>query len=201
MRTQTALYNEKEVIVDNRVNLGKIFQDNNQLGIGAEIGVLYGTYTNQLFENWEGQVLAVDIWTERPQYLRAIEALGDTNTLIVKGASMDVVKLIKDESLDWIYIDGDHSYQGARDDIYGWAPKVRKGGIISGHDYIQWNLMTKQEKETHPYLETNHVYKAVDEFCAEFGYKIDLFHDNVMLIDGQLRHFPDLASWWFKKHE
>ena len=61
MRTQTAEYNGKQVIIDNRVNLGKIFQEHNHLGIGAEIGVLYGTYTNQLFENWKGQILAVDI--------------------------------------------------------------------------------------------------------------------------------------------
>lgn len=201
MRTETANYNGKEVIIDNRVNLGKILQDHNQLGIGAEIGVLYGTYTNQLFENWKGQILAVDIWNKRNEYLRAVEALGETNTIMVKGASMDVIKLIKDESLDWIYIDGDHSYRGAHDDIYNWYPKVRKGGIISGHDYIDWPNMTKEEKETHPYCETNHVYKAVDEFCAEHGYKFDLFHDHVMLIDGELRHFPDFATWWFEKHE
>ena len=203
MRTQTAIYNGKEVIIDNRVNLGKIFQEHNQIGVGAEIGVLYGTYTNQLFEDWKGQILAVDIWTERPQYLRAIDQLWNTNTIITRGSSTDVANIIKDGSLDWVYLDGDHTYKGINEDMSAWFPKIRKGGVISGHDYINWHEMTQDEKNTSPYLdpdlEKNLVYKGVDEFCEKHGYKFELLHDHIMLIDGELRHFPDLASWWFIK--
>ena len=36
---------------------------------------------------------------------------------------------------DFIYIDGDHSYKGAKSDLINYFPKVRQGGIIAGHDY------------------------------------------------------------------
>ena len=199
MEIQTAMYNGKEVPVDNRKNLGKIYQEHYQTGVGAEIGVLYGTFTNQIQENWEGTVLCVDIWEERDQMIRAMDTLNPSTTIIVKGASMWVARLIADNSLDWIYIDGDHSYKGAKEDMVSWYPKVRSGGIISGHDYINWPEMTPEEMKNHDYLRTNRVYMAVDEFCEENNYKFELFHDHVMLIDGELRHFPDLASWWFVK--
>lgn len=37
--------------------------------------------------------------------------------------------------LSSVFIDGDHSYEGCRDDIVAWLPKVRRGGILAGHDY------------------------------------------------------------------
>ncbi len=40
-----------------------------------------------------------------------------------------------DESLDLVWIDGDHSYEGCLADIEAWLPKVRAGGLIGGHDY------------------------------------------------------------------
>jgi predicted O-methyltransferase YrrM len=41
----------------------------------------------------------------------------------------------EDESIDWVFIDADHSYPSVRADIAAWAPKVRPGGLLSGHDY------------------------------------------------------------------
>ena len=38
-------------------------------------------------------------------------------------------------SLDFVFIDGDHSYEGCRNDIELWWPKVKNGGVLSGHDY------------------------------------------------------------------
>ena len=43
--------------------------------------------------------------------------------------------LFKDESLDAVFIDADHSYEAVKMDIQNWMPKVRKGGILAGHDY------------------------------------------------------------------
>ena len=41
----------------------------------------------------------------------------------------------QDGSLDLVFIDGDHSYEGCALDIRLWWPKVRPGGVLSGHDY------------------------------------------------------------------
>ena len=40
-----------------------------------------------------------------------------------------------EQSLDFVYIDADHSYESCLADITAWHPKIRDGGILSGHDY------------------------------------------------------------------
>ena len=43
---------------------------------------------------------------------------------------------IKDGSLCFVFIDGDHGYSAVKTDIKTWHPKVRPGGYIVGHDYL-----------------------------------------------------------------
>jgi predicted O-methyltransferase YrrM len=38
-------------------------------------------------------------------------------------------------TLDFVFIDADHSYEGVKKDIVAWLPKVKKGGVLAGHDY------------------------------------------------------------------
>jgi len=42
---------------------------------------------------------------------------------------------IKNQSLDFVFIDGDHSYEGTKKDIQLWMSKIKPGGWIGGHDY------------------------------------------------------------------
>lgn len=49
--------------------------------------------------------------------------------------SHTAAKKIKDESLDFVYIDGNHTYEFVRVDILVWRPKVKIGGILGGHDF------------------------------------------------------------------
>jgi len=49
--------------------------------------------------------------------------------------SYEAAKLVPNESLDFVYIDGDHSFNNAMLDILLWWPKVRKGGMLTGHGY------------------------------------------------------------------
>jgi predicted O-methyltransferase YrrM len=51
--------------------------------------------------------------------------------------SQNVSLTIPDGFADAIYIDSDHHYEFTRDEIARWLPKIRKGGIIAGHDYIE----------------------------------------------------------------
>ena len=42
------------------------------------------------------------------------------------------------ESLDFVYIDGNHHFDFVMQDIIEWSKKVRAGGVVSGHDYYRF---------------------------------------------------------------
>jgi len=75
------------------------------------------------------------------------------------GRSLFFAKYFEPRTLDIVFIDGDHEYEGVSNDIEAWLPKVKNGGIIAGHDYDT------------PFPG---VMKAVDE---AFGTKINRFYD------------------------
>jgi predicted O-methyltransferase YrrM len=92
----------------------------------------------------------------------ALERLKKYRCTIIKKMSMDAVKDFTDNALDFVFIDGNHQYEFVRDDIREWTKKVRKGGIVSGHDYY---------KTPHGNVG---VINAVDEYVKEHGYKLEL---------------------------
>lgn len=53
----------------------------------------------------------------------------------IRANSEQAVNNFADESLDWIFIDADHSYNSVYNDVRLWFPKLKYGGLISGHDY------------------------------------------------------------------
>jgi predicted O-methyltransferase YrrM len=55
------------------------------------------------------------------------------NTII--SDSSKAASSFEDESVDVIFIDAGHTYDSVKSDILSWLPKIKKGGIISGHDY------------------------------------------------------------------
>ena len=53
----------------------------------------------------------------------------------LKMTSMEAVKKFENESIDFVFIDGSHEYEDIKNDIISWMPKVKKGGVLAGHDY------------------------------------------------------------------
>lgn len=53
-----------------------------------------------------------------------------------------------DKSVDFVFIDGDHSYEGCKRDIEAWLPKVKDGGILSGHDYAWCEAVRNAVRDT-----------------------------------------------------
>ena len=120
---------------------------------GVEIGVQEAFYSVVLCkENPQMTLYGVDPWRafrtgtvyhlsqERNDYFykMAQERLSVfPNSKLIRKTSMDAVKDFENESLDFVYIDGDHERSHVTEDIREWEKKVRKGGIISGHDYYR----------------------------------------------------------------
>jgi hypothetical protein len=180
----------------NRIELAKHFAS---LGFkkGAEIGVAYGYYSEVLFKNIPGlELYSVDAWISYARYRdyrdqstydkmikTATEILTKYNCHIVRKSSMDAVRDFSDGSLDFVYIDANHKYEFVKDDIREWSKKVRKGGIVSGHDYY----LTKSGNTG--------VIRAVDEYVKKHGLTLEITgwdRRNLIRDDRQ-------PSWWFIK--
>lgn len=54
---------------------------------------------------------------------------------ILKGNSLELAVKFPNESLDFIFIDANHTYEDVKADILAYIPKVKKGGVLGGHDY------------------------------------------------------------------
>jgi len=73
-----------------------------------------------------------DIWYKNMFYY--MEDYQDKTTLVTK-PSMFAVTLFGDTSLDYVYIDANHSFDHVKADIEAWSVKIKQGGIMGGHDY------------------------------------------------------------------
>lgn len=134
-----------------RRNLAKLYRI---LGYscGAEIGVAEGRNSKMICDhNPNVYLLCVDIWEKYPENPRSHpqaehdrnigivrRILKPFNTTIVQAYSMDAVRDVAMESLDFVYIDAHHGFDFVMQDIIEWGKRVRKGGIISGHDYYHF---------------------------------------------------------------
>lgn len=58
------------------------------------------------------------------------------NCKLIRKLSMEAIKDFPNRSLDFVYIDGNHAFGYVAMDLAKWSHKVRKGGIIAGHDYL-----------------------------------------------------------------
>lgn len=120
--------------------------------VGAEIGVFEGAYSHRLLHYCSGlKLYGVDIWEiysgyrdYQPRhmasaYQKAQDNVKEYDCTLIKGWSTEVAKQFKDESLDFVFLDGNHAYEYVVADIAAWSKKVRKGGIIYGHDFDDYS--------------------------------------------------------------
>lgn len=68
-----------------------------------------------------------------------------SNCHLMKMTSMEALKYFDDRSLDFVYIDGNHSFGYVAMDLMKWCRKVKKGGVIAGHDYFSHNSKTQRK--------------------------------------------------------
>lgn len=158
----------------------------NHFVIGAEVGVFDGRLSGYLLrENRSMTLLLVDRWSavpmdhpywksgsemarHTPDEWTAIEAkarsavaFAANRAIALKGESVQVAAMIWDGSLDFSFIDAEHTYEAVTADLQAWWPKIRSGGFIAGHDWDH------PEDHIHPDGSTNRMWgvkKAVEDF-------------------------------------
>jgi predicted O-methyltransferase YrrM len=97
---------------------------------------------------------------------KLIEAKVNDIVIPIKSVSWDGAANFSDESVDFVFIDADHSYESVKKDIEAWLPKIRKNGIISGHDYGNGN--------------PSGVKQAVDEKFTNFELKGSCWYSKIL---------------------
>jgi len=120
---------------------------------GVEIGVLRGTHARWMIENLHtSTVYLVDHWKSyfrdgvpRESRKREAQYAGILNrfaaeivsgaVIVLRGSSSEVHTKIPDGSLNWVYVDGLHTYEGCLYDMETYRPKLLSGGHMLVHDY------------------------------------------------------------------
>lgn len=161
---------------------------------GAEIGVAGGRTSEALLRDLPNLHLTmIDPWVpwkltrkwERGGERQAAERLAaesrtvfaNSRRRIWRMVSLEGAARIEDDSLDFAFIDGDHCYAAVLLDIGAWAGKVKSGGLLVGHDYVD-PLPTKYKASRYPHG----VKQAVDQCVAERQW--------------DLRRDPATWLWW-----
>ncbi len=127
----------------------------------AEVGVLIGQLSEYLLSRRPGlKLIMVDSWLEKAKQPEHYKATGDAHALhdaarcsqhrkeaenrarhfpgradVIALPSVEAAALVGERSLDLVFLDADHSMEGVTADLAAWAPKVKPGGWIGGHDY------------------------------------------------------------------
>jgi hypothetical protein len=190
--------------------IGKEFPN----GKGVEVGTFKGEFSKEILENWEGTLYMVDVWRplsdkeyldssnhnnfENGVYSEAMKNISghEDRAVMVRAASEIAANMFEDNSLDFVYIDANHAYDYVVQDINLWYPKVKEGGYLCGHDYI--NMDWYNDPNFSPNGKDKHIYSsnfyhgvfgvnpAVDEFCTQNEYHSQVTNEW-------------FGSWWLKK--
>lgn len=166
--------------IKSRNDFGKLCELHKKTGVGAEIGVQYGVFSEKIAENYTGRVLCIDLWGDETIYNEAKMRLSNPEKFkLYRADSLTIAEFLPDGVLDWAYIDANHHKKEVLADLEAWYPKVRSGGILAGHDYCTSDSDIE-------------VIEAVDEWCEATGYKIQITTEDYF--NG--KPYP---SWWLIK--
>lgn len=84
-------------------------------------------------DTWQNDAMSVHREDVYEEFLKNVQPYGDT-VVPLRGKSNDVASGFK-KQIDFLWIDGDHSYEACKSDIRSWLPSVKPGAIVSFHDY------------------------------------------------------------------
>ena len=127
-------------MIKNRVFLPTLFKKLN-IKIGAELGVAAGFYSYRLNNRYNFEKFyCIDKWNDHhdESEKNKVELLfkGRKNITIIHSTFSEALLKFDDNFFDFLYIDGyAHTGQDNGKTLREWFPKLKKGGIFSGHDY------------------------------------------------------------------
>ena len=133
---------------------------------GVEVGVKEGENLFFIMNHCPGlKMVGVDAWEQQlsekdgenyqswnmGDMFNEVRAKAETyeNLRIIKAFSVHAAKQFEDKSLDFVFIDAQHTYDSLTKDIIAWSPKIKEDGMLLGHD-IHFPGVLKAVKELVP---------------------------------------------------
>jgi len=182
--------------ISNRNQLAELLIELGLTGEAAFIGCAECYYESYFAERWPGHANWIDPWrvlntpgfsghgedTDKGQEERYHRILAKAQKFngrvkVIRATSEEAAPRFGNGTLDFVYIDADHSLDAARQDIALWAPKVKRGGILAGHDYLEG-------------MHNGQLYgvkQAVAEFAAKSNLSVNVTQES------------DWPSWWLRR--
>ena len=184
----------------------------------AEIGVQRAYFAFELLTRCPGitSYLGVDLWATQASYDDGANVDNSTQSRIYDEArerlkpfsnrwrllrqdSVSAAAQVPDGSLDFVYLDARHDYRSVQDDIIAWAPKVRTGGVLAGHDYVDASEIggswTQYNWTQYKDGSISHPTKAVRSAVSEFA---DLTGRQHLVTYGDLWENLPYPSWFMR---
>jgi hypothetical protein len=164
-----------------RYDLPHLLNARRLLGCGVEVGVKQGVFSEVLLDGWRGRhLISVDPWAETGEdyvnldnvaqdvhdgfYAETRHRLGrfGERSSIWRMTGAEAAARIPHHALDFVYLDARHDRAAVAEDLEAWFPKLRPGGSLAGHDYIDGTFVNGEFG----------VRSAVDAFCAAHGLRV-----------------------------
>lgn len=139
--------------------------------IVGEIGVSKGGYSEKILAQTQPQQLfLIDSWSSGiyQSYREIVEEkfkkeIALRQIHIRQGMSTEELEKFDDGFFDWLYLDSDHRYENISKELEICRRKVKKGGIIAGHDYVTGAWLSRRRYG---------VVEAVNEFCNKYQWEM-----------------------------
>ena len=162
------------VALKSRADLPRYLNDLGLTGEGVEVGVRRAHFSEHVLQQWKGRVLhLVDPWehqdavdakttggkyqdvsnapnaehAENLEHVKRTLSRFGSRFAIHRKYSVSAAREFADNTLDFVYVDARHEYEGCLEDLKAWYPKLRKGGLVSGHDFVPDCAEIKSEFE------------------------------------------------------
>lgn len=168
--------------VHRREELPLLLNSLNLTGIGVELGVRRGDFSEHLLAHWAGnRLISIDSWAAAPadEYVDISNVTqeehdgnhAETNRLLARfGRRSTILRMTGDDTrarfrngtLDFVYLDARHDRESVAADLALWWTAVRPGGVMAGHDYLDGHLAEG----------VFGVRSAVDEFFHALGLEV-----------------------------